>query len=271
MRKLCEEVGLPAPGSGPDELKPFPIVYEEIVQAAALAGHDEDWVKTVVSAFATEIDPVDTHRRLMALKADHFLTTNYDLALEQAVPGVDWRQLRNAAPVDETRYSMLRRFVVEGRPIWHLHGDCRKPNTIALGFEHYSGYLQQMRNYMTSGLDYARYKTGALRKRMGSVPADIDSWVDLFFFADLHIVGLGFSFAETHLWWLLTYRARLKIRRRVAVSNRVCFHSRPPEHDDARTNARLGALKSQNVEVEFHGSRNTPYDEYYEMVCQALS
>jgi hypothetical protein len=50
----------------------------------------------------------------------------------------------------------------------------------------------------------------SLSKRLSDGPINrVYSWVDFFFFADIHILGFAFGFDEMHLWWLLSKRSRL--------------------------------------------------------------
>jgi hypothetical protein len=45
-----------------------------------------------------------------------------------------------------------------------------------------------------------------------------NSWLDLIFTQNIHIVGLTLDFVESDLWWLITYRARKKLEKRTPKS-----------------------------------------------------
>jgi hypothetical protein len=47
-----------------------------------------------------------------------------------------------------------------------------------------------------------------------------ENWVHLFFTRDIDIIGFGLNFNETHLWFLLNFRARL-IRHHAGIRNTI--------------------------------------------------
>ena len=99
--------------------------------------------------------------------------------------------------------------------------------SINLGFEHYGGQLQQMRNNVVSGTTYSSPQAPKLPllRRLKQGPIQEHSWLDLFFTKDIHIFGLSLDFVETDLWWLLTYRARQKFQRNtVPVPNHLYYY-----------------------------------------------
>ena len=91
-----------------------------------------DWNKTI-------------HARIMRLPVKTYFTTNYDYALEQSIDPDFNRQ----STTQEITYSRMRFQTanVEGidKKIYHVHGEVKAPNSICLGFEHYSGTLEKMR------------------------------------------------------------------------------------------------------------------------------
>lgn len=48
------------------------------------------------------------------------------------------------------------------------------------------------------------------------------SWIDLFFIADIYMIGFGLLYDEIDLWWVLTRRKRL-IRQGYDIKNRVYY------------------------------------------------
>lgn len=130
--------------------KPLSMFIEEL--CAREPGSFERAERAVKSTFArllTEIDPSDVHRRI----CDPFkviMTTNYDFTIEAAFG----KSRPNPAHLAlETRYNLFRRYQVAGREIWHVHGDIRRPSSMVLGYDHYAGNLQKIRNYATGGVE----------------------------------------------------------------------------------------------------------------------
>ncbi len=205
--------------------KPFPLLYEEIVaHAVRERGKPESEIKSFIADRVSRFLPNEIHARIMRLGAKHILTTNYDHTLEMADSAQDSRGFRNAGVVKENLYSLFRFTRVRKNQVWHIHGDQNSPQSIALGYEHYSGYLQRMRNYVVMGTENAytrQFDSLEARLRKGAVT--FDSWIDFFFTDDIYIVGLSLDFIEMHLWWLLTYRARRKYLGRLPIKNRITY------------------------------------------------
>jgi hypothetical protein len=190
-----------------DENKPFPLLYEEIyVEATKSKIYDESDIKDFISTDVEKLVVNDIHKRIINLGIQNILTTNYDLTLEQVLTN-SHDSLKNKGTVRENLYSIFRHYQINDKRIWHIHGDANYSYSITLGYEHYSGYLQQMRNYIVTGTgsSYKR-KFSPLIKRLDSKLSEFHSWLDFFFTNDVHIVGLNMDFVEIHLWWLLTYR-----------------------------------------------------------------
>lgn len=239
--------------------KPFPLVYEEIFLTALHKGHiDEIALKTFIAENVSVIKPNEIHQRIEKMKLPHIMTTNYEYSLENGLPD------KNTGMVKERIYSIFRRSQKGPTTYWHVHGECRSPQSINLGYEHYGGQLQQMRNYVVTGTDY---KTKGIFKqsleyRLQNGRINHQSWIDLFFTSDVHIFGLSLDFSETDLWWLLTYRARLKYYRKLPINNRLYYYV--PDKFSAASKFKLDLLRVNGVEVvEF------PYPsplEYYRSV-----
>jgi hypothetical protein len=125
-----------------------------------------------------------------------------------------------------TKYSLRRKAAFHNKQFHHIHGEARKPSTLCLGYEHYAGYLANMRDYVKNT---AKMQTAL---QQGSLSRN-DSWLDLFFTHDIHIVGLTLDVCEIDLWWLLTYRAQL-------------FHTNPNIHKNLKNEITLYSTKDPN-------------------------
>lgn len=193
------------------ELKPFALLYEEILLADSnQTGRVDDFgAKQRIAGLVDAFKPNSFHQRLLSAPVQHILTTNYDYTLEQAATSNHQRSNVKA----ETKYSLFRRHSAGGRYVWHIHGEASAPNTITLGYDQYSGYLQKMRAYATAAPGGKEASPFKRRERdFDGGPNSVYSWMDVFFRDDIHIIGLGLDFAEIDLWWALTYKRRLEIR-----------------------------------------------------------
>lgn len=181
--------------------KPFPLLYEEIVAHAVRERvKTEADIKRFIANRIASFRPNKIHEQIMALGLKNILTTNYDYTLELAGGAADQKTIRNLGVVPENLYSLFRFSSVGKTQVWHIHGERNAPQTIALGYEHYSGYLQRMRNYVVMGTEKAYKKQfDSLESRLKKRAVTFDSWVDFFFTQDVYILGLTLDFVEMHL------------------------------------------------------------------------
>jgi hypothetical protein len=244
--------------------KPFPMLYERLLlEARRNCRWSETRLKEEIAREAKAIETRDLHRAVMELPFDEVMTTNYDQALEIGDRSLNQKPARPLL-VREQRYSLFRHVLTaDGRRLWYIHGDRREPTSILLGYDQYSGFLQQMRLYVTAGVQYKNARAGPVfrnRKRT----SDQHSWVSRFFDADIWILGLGFDFVEIHLWWLLTYRARQHAVTR-SSTNTIRYIFRPGE-----ATAKLTLLEAFNVELVPIGGAATVWTTFYPKALRAI-
>lgn len=245
--------------------KPFPLFYEEIFQIGLQNGvfSKETEVKQFISDEVSKIGGNFIQEAIRNLRFSHIMTTNYEFLLE----GREFE--RNEGIIAETKFSIFRKYSIEDTTYWHLHGDCLHPDTINLGYEHYCGQLQQIRNYVTSTPRYkSKILTNSLISRIKRGNVDqVNSWIDLFFLRDIHIIGLTLDFVEIDLWWLLSFRARQKsYERRIPVDNSIYYYIPEEYAKDAKN--KLEMLRALNVEIV--KMPLTSYEGYYKKVLAKL-
>lgn len=206
--------------------KPFPLLYEEIfVEAVKNRGFTEIQIKEFIGKEVEKLKSNELHEAFLRLDAQNILTTNYDFTFEDKLT-LNASKLKNNGVVKESLYSIFRHYQVGNKNIWHIHGDANYSNSITLGYEHYSGYLQQMRNYVVTGTgtSYKYIKLESLAKRLkNSELQNNQSWLDFFFTKDIYIIGLTLDFIEIHLWWLLTFRQRAKLTKEMNLNNKIIY------------------------------------------------
>lgn len=226
--------------------KPFPMLYEEIflhaVQRKSLKELD---LKTYIAEEISRITQNEIHSLIRDLPISNILTTNYDFSLAGLHPK------QNLGLVKETVYSIFRRYQVADKTYWHLHGDCSSPASINLGYEHYCGQLQKMRDYVVNGPNYTSkdiYEKALIQRLSSQKNLELQSWIDLFFTSDIHIVGLSLDFVEIDLWWLLTYRARSKYYKRSGfIKNKLYYYI--PSAYMAKSIDKIQLLKANDVDI----------------------
>lgn len=229
--------------------KPFPLFYEEIfLSSAKKYGTKESRLKTYIAAKARRLAPNEIHKEILNLGIKNILTTNYDFTLEEVI-SENTKKLKNKGYIKETLYSLFRVNSVNDINFWHIHGSESAPQSITLGYEHYGGYLQQMRNYVVTGTksNYAKKEFLPIHLRLKEDQIKHESWVDFFFTHDIDILGLNLDFVEMHLWWLLTYRARAIVTHRIDIKNKIRYFY--PKKYEAQSKHKLELLRVNEIET----------------------
>lgn len=229
------------------ENKPFPLFYEEIfLSSAKRYGTKESRLKTYIGAKARRLRHNEIHKQIIDLKIKTILTTNYDFTLEKVLTD-NTDSIKNSGYIKESLYSLFRLNKINDYNFWHIHGYEIAPQTITLGYEHYSGYLQQMRNYVVTGTKgtYKKKDFAPLSRRIKESVVKHESWIDYFFTHDIYIFGLNFDFVEMHLWWLLTYRARATAQKKLEITNNIYYFY--PKKYEKQSKHKLDLFKVNDV------------------------
>jgi len=226
--------------------KPFPMLYEEIfLNISKKSKVDEKELKTYIADNITAITQNEIHEEIRLLTPGHIMTTNYDFSIQGGSAG------ENTSIVKERTYSIFRRNELDETTYWHVHGDANSPMSINLGYEHYCGQLQNMRNYVVSGTDYKNPgapKDSLMKRMVRGNALGYHSWIDLFFTKDIHIFGLALDFVESDLWWLLTYRARTKFyKNKIAINNKIVYYM--PKKYVSTSQDKINFFEANDVKV----------------------
>lgn len=224
---------------------PFPLLYEEIfIKSLKNAHQSERQLKKYIADRVSVITPNEIHVRLREFHTSNIITTNYEFAIEGKVP------MNNCGIQHETIYSIFRHYLEGEKKYWHIHGDCKRPSSINLGFQHYIGQLKHIRDYVIKNTISQANVSSKVHpvSRLEITSTSEKSWIDLFFTSDIYILGLKLDFDETDLWWLITYRARqLFYHQDSSIENRI-YYFIPSEYKDG-VKGKLNLLASYGVTV----------------------
>ena len=162
---------------------------------------------------------VEMLRRLLEMRFDHILTTNFSYELEMAAqPDAavsDARLRRMMRHTDERRQAeamyLLHTYGVldwagHSTRIWHVHGEGRKPDSMILGHYFYANLLRKIMGYLEGEGD--RF----LREQRRGAPTAVRSWADAFIMGDMYVLGFGYDVSEFDLWWLLNRKKNERAR-----------------------------------------------------------
>lgn len=196
----------------------------------------------------------DMLRELLDMEFDHVLTTNFSYELEAAAQpdcGINDQRLRQMLRHTElcrhaeAKYLFFTYNQVQwkGRelPVWHVHGEGRKPDSMILGHYYYANLLEKITSYVRS--EGPRWRR---EQERGETPA-IKSWADAFLFGDVYVLGFGFDVSEFDLWWLLNRKKRER-----ADTGGTWFFA-PEELSPQGINEKEELLKVLGVEVRHCG------------------
>lgn len=209
---------------------------------------------------------LDLHKQFTNLPVNSIFTTNYDYLLEKSADENFSKSLyyrRNI--VGNNKYNLNQKINVGNKCFYHIHGEMWYPKTICLGYEHYAGTLQHLRNALSSS------KNGVpkISLAMQNPNQTTNVWAERFFKDNIYIVGLGLSDSEIDLWWLLTYRAYLYYSNRASIQkyikNRIVYYDIGDE-----PNIKLSfTLENQHVEYRFIKSKD--YKKAYYDICNKIN
>lgn len=207
---------------------------------------------------------------LKDLDVSNFITTNYDYSFHQTVSN----EYKNSVKSLENLYSIRRHYELKLRDnsikIWNIHGELDDPKTIMLGLDQYTGAISKIESYVKGKykytLDNKKISVESIIDKLKSDKYDYrlsESWIDLFFFTDVHIIGFGLDYSEKDLWWLLNKRARYIKKDKHNIRNTIYFYGEV-------SNEMADLLKSFEVNVVEPKSKIINYSKYYTEIIENL-
>lgn len=166
----------------------------------------------------------DHFARLIYGRFDYVLTTNYSYEIESAL--LDQKDLpksiiSNIMHFHEVNHAQTKFLIntfneVNGMPIWHIHGEARKPDSMIIGSYYYGKLLRRCIERLDGSLQTDEVterptkitKTNTFKSlKKDNKPIKIGSWIDAFVLGNVYMLGFGLDFSETDIWWLLEYKA----------------------------------------------------------------
>lgn len=169
-------------------------------------------VNSALKNFKNELkgNPITDHlkqriNRILEIRPDHILTTNYSYEIEATSVGKtalsDYaisKMQKHTSEVEicEPQYMIHTYNEADGIPVWHIHGEARKPRSIVVGHYWYGSLLTKYKTLMDERRNI--YETNCSKGIY-----KIKSWLDAFILGDVYVLGFGYDVSEMDLWWLL--------------------------------------------------------------------
>jgi len=299
-------------------LTPLPLAFESLlkIKDKEYLVSMRDAKEEIARLYRMGLISKEPHQWIASNNAyDHIMTTNYEYTIEQAIkPGFSPINLELISTNEENN-SLLRKYEFPSvdaksrKTVWHIHGEIEhakhknpkviKPsNSILIGYNQYIAYQKAVLDYfyVSKNTRYTRYTR--LIDKLGSYKDNatptIESWIDLFFFEDIDIVGLTLDFSELHLWWILNRRFALQRDGKVRdvfrntdrhlpepenttisntiryfyprLANRICHYKCPLLIESVKLNSVLSMLNIMGVETVPIDCDS--YEQFYEKVLK---
>jgi hypothetical protein len=165
---------------------------------------------------------IEVYSCFLSLPIDNILTTNFDYAIERTLIE-DYQYDKYTGKVvvpQETKGSRIRHSNIDGKRIFHIHGELGKKGTICLGNVHYATNLSSIMNTL---LDYDK-NSDTINLKTSIFKDELLSWAQFFFTSDVYIVGLGLYDCDMDLWWLIAYRQQLKLEGDDRIKNKIIYY-----------------------------------------------
>lgn len=208
-------------------------------------------IKGKIAELLNDIPASYFYSKLAELKADHYITTNYELSLVQEFANKGF----SMESVEKKESALFKHFRVQidGKTssVWNIHGDVRDPKSLIIGYADYSRYTASIHHILET-------KRG-LKK----------SWVNLIFTTNVHIIGYGLADDETDMWDIIVYRARM-IRHTGKQKNEIFYYLLSNEKGVRSKKKLLERLKVSVVIIPFEGTYDAAYQVIYNSILESL-
>ena len=237
----------------------FPMQFETLVNQVLMnskIAKDDAYTEIkqeIISLLKTATLPNNAPHKALTDNADSIITTNYDFLIEQSNDkNFSIENIPVQSKDGNNKYNLRNSILVSQREVFHIHGDMRRAQSICLGYEHYAGTVQHLREAIATKKDYNREKVPAIVLALRSQKYSTNTWAEKLFTDDVNIVGLGLTQSEIDIWWLITYRATLlysnRFNCRELLNNKIVYHDIGDVSDE---NMRF-TLENLGVEYVFH-------------------
>lgn len=249
---------------------PFPM------QAVLLS---EDHVDDSLKELRQELTQCEVHpwldeqlKSLLSLPFDCILTPNFTYEVEHAadpafaVQKTWFRKHQRHTPAvqrAERRFMLHTYYDLPTQrgsvPLFHIHGEARKPDTVILGHYYYGNLLFCYDDYLSRRVPQRRYPLSE-----GAEGLPVMSWLDYFILGDVYSLGFGFDTAEMDLWWLLCRK-----KREMAPHGKLYFLE--PDRRSAVTKiALLRAYEAEHLHLGVSEPGPADYPAFYERAVQTI-
>ena len=176
---------------------------------------------------------------LAGKKVNNFITTNYDVTLDKEFNALNYTR-DTSVNTSEQVYSIrrLHRFIKDKvkKNVWYAHGEEKYPKSIMLGYDQYCGTIGLLNDYLKGNYKLPNGRIlESMVMRIKKNDKEIHSWIDLFFFTDVHIFAFGLDYSEMDIWWILNRRKRMLVENKLSsLPNKIYFYMNDLDPEKAK-------------------------------------
>lgn len=244
--------------------KPLTLVFDELLlNANQMSKIDLQKLAMQIALIQGDADL----NNIYSCVSNQFLTTNYYASFASNGYGFMPHHLGFEVQtplfpqLQENTFSLFRARKARSKIVWNIHGGALNPTSITLGHRQYARYQNQISNYLSNGISYAKVKN--LKSPLFAARPDFEfeksgnpySWIDLFLRDHINMVGFGMDYTESILWWLLTEKFHYQKRYPKHIGGMTYHHvavDEIPTHEQVK----LHMLEDLGVKVNIVNAKD---------------
>lgn len=216
----------------------------------------ESFIKEKLAEKLTISRPSDFYNKLARLKADNYITTNYENFICDSLLK---HGCKKGGGYNEPRHRLKPHFFLkrDEQPvrIWNIHGAVEDEDSILLGLYEYSKYVTDIEKIL---------------KPIEQKSPDVNksSWPYVMLHSNVHMLGFGLGYEEIDIWYILTFRKRL-IRKNIIPRNNFFYYAIMDKNYDTDKMNLLKTLDIDVIPLNLDKSENAyekAYNEIYKRI-----
>ena len=199
------------------------------------------------------------YNKLVNLKADNYITTNYELFLYDLLKERGFKQIGNGHLKYKLKPILTLERGYDQVRLWNIHGNAWIPETMMLGLSEYCKYVIKIEEKMQAIED-------------GSINSNEFYWPYVMLHSNVHMFGFGLGYEEIDIWHFLTARKRL-LRKDLTPKNHIVYYAIMDNSYDMGKMKMLEALDVDVVPINFDWSENAyekAYNEIYKIIREKV-
>lgn len=195
------------------------------------------------------------YNKLVNLKADNYITTNYELFLYELLKERGFKQIGNGHLEYKLKPILTLERGYDQVRLWNIHGNAWIPETMMLGLSDYCKYVIEIEKKLQDIED-------------GSVNGNEIYWPYVMLHSNVHMFGFGLGYEEIDIWHFLTARKRL-LRKNMITKNHIVYYTILDNSYDMGKMKMLEALDVDVVPINFDWSENA-YEKAYNDIYKTI-